>query len=200
MASAQWKHNPLQWRHNERDGVSNHQHHDCLLNRLFRRRSKKTLKLRVTGLCAGNSPVTGEFPAQRASNVETVSIRWRHHAKAYTRQGDFRQRCLTVQSVLCLVTVTLLGARPSASTLHIRMMMTSWHGNAFRITGSLCSRGGHQWDSLHIGPVMRSFVFFEISLDNMVNKHSCCPWFETPWHSFDVTVMGPALERFKQGQ
>ena len=46
----------LQWRHNGRDSVSNHQHHDCLLNRLFRRISKKTSKLRVTGLCAGNSP------------------------------------------------------------------------------------------------------------------------------------------------
>ena len=41
----------LQWRHNERDGVSNHQPHDCLLNRLFRYRSKKASKLRVTGLC-----------------------------------------------------------------------------------------------------------------------------------------------------
>ena len=48
----------LLWRHNGRDGVSNHQPHDCLLNRLFRRRSKKTSKLRVTGLCAGNSPVS----------------------------------------------------------------------------------------------------------------------------------------------
>ena len=37
-------------------GVSNHQPHGCLLNRLFRRRSKKTSKLRVTGLCVGNSP------------------------------------------------------------------------------------------------------------------------------------------------
>ena len=54
----------LQWRHNGRDGVSNHQPHHCLLKRLFRRRSKKTSKLRVTGLCAGNSPVTGEFPTQ----------------------------------------------------------------------------------------------------------------------------------------
>ena len=54
--------------------ASNHQPHDCLLDRLFRRRSKKTSKLRVTGLCAGNSPVTGEFPAQRASNAENVSI------------------------------------------------------------------------------------------------------------------------------
>ena len=35
---------------------------------------KKTSKLRVIGLCAGNSPVTGEFPAQMASNAENVSI------------------------------------------------------------------------------------------------------------------------------
>ena len=39
------------WRHNERDCVSNHQLHGCFLNCLFRRRSKKTSKLRVTGLC-----------------------------------------------------------------------------------------------------------------------------------------------------
>ena len=70
---------PLQWRHNGHDGVSNHRPHDCLLNRLFRRRSKKTSKLRVTFPCGGNSPVTDEFPAQRASNVENVSIWWRHH-------------------------------------------------------------------------------------------------------------------------
>ena len=69
----------LPWRHNGSHGVSNHQPHHCLLNRLFRRRSKKTSKLRVTGLCAGNSPVTGEYPAQMASNAENVSIWWRHH-------------------------------------------------------------------------------------------------------------------------
>ena len=69
----------LQWRHNEHDGVSNHHPHDCLLKCLFRSRSKKTSKLLVTGLCERNSPVTGEFPAQRASNVEDVSIWWGHH-------------------------------------------------------------------------------------------------------------------------
>ena len=73
-----WK-STLQWRHNGRECVSNHQPHDCLLNRLFGRSSKKTSKLRVTGLCAGNSPGTGEFPAQMASNAENVSIWWRHH-------------------------------------------------------------------------------------------------------------------------
>ena len=40
---------------------------------------KETQKLRVTGLYAGNSPVTGEFLAQRASKAENVSIWWRHH-------------------------------------------------------------------------------------------------------------------------
>ena len=71
----------LQWRHNGRYGISYHQPHDCLLNRLFRRRSKKISKLRVTGLCEGNSPVTGGFPTQRASLAEHVSIWWRHHGR-----------------------------------------------------------------------------------------------------------------------
>ena len=75
----------LRWRHNDRDGVSNHQPRDCLLNRLFRRRLKKTSKLRVSGLCAGNSPGTGEFPAQMASYAENVSIWWRHNAEARWR-------------------------------------------------------------------------------------------------------------------
>ena len=41
----------------------------------------KTSKLRVTGLCGGYSPGTGEFPAQRASNAENDSIWWRHHER-----------------------------------------------------------------------------------------------------------------------
>ena len=40
---------------------------------------RKTSKLRVTGLCEGNSPVAGEFLAPRARNAENVSISWRHH-------------------------------------------------------------------------------------------------------------------------
>ena len=40
---------------------------------------KKTSKLRVTGLCAENSPETDEFPAQMTSYAENVSIWWRHH-------------------------------------------------------------------------------------------------------------------------
>ena len=69
----------LQRRHNECDCVSNHRRLHCLLNRLFRHRSKKTSKLCVTGLCGGNPSVTGGFPSQLASNEESVSIWWRHH-------------------------------------------------------------------------------------------------------------------------
>ena len=41
---------------------------------------RKQTKLRVTGLRVGNSPGTGEFPAQMASNAGNISIWWRHHA------------------------------------------------------------------------------------------------------------------------
>ena len=76
-------HRTLLWRRNGHDGVSNHQPHDCLLNRLFRPRSKKTSKLRVTGLCVDNSPGTGEFSAYMASNAENISIWWRHHVSVF---------------------------------------------------------------------------------------------------------------------
>ena len=45
-----FSHFTLRWRHNWRASVSNHQPHDCLLNRLFRRKPKKPSKLHVTGL------------------------------------------------------------------------------------------------------------------------------------------------------
>ena len=79
----------LHWRHNDHGGISNNQPHECLLNRLFRRRSKKTSKLRLTGLCAGNSLGTGELPAQRASYTENVSILWRHHETELTQDSQY---------------------------------------------------------------------------------------------------------------
>ena len=90
----------LQWRYNEHDGVSNHQAHDCLLKRLFRRRSKKTSKLRVTGICEGNSTVTGEFPAQRASNATNSPIWWRHYGRWDSWTGNGSRGMLTFPSAL----------------------------------------------------------------------------------------------------
>ena len=98
--NVQWPLTPvwtLRWRRYECDGVSNHEPHDCLLKRFIRRRSKKTSKLRVPGLCAGNSLVTGEFPAQRSSNAENVSIWWRHHEwRLFSQDCDIRRSQRTI--------------------------------------------------------------------------------------------------------
>ena len=64
----------LQWRHNGLDGVSIHQHHDCLLNRL-----SKKIKVRR------HWPLWGEFtgdrwiPRTKDQKTENGSISWRHH-------------------------------------------------------------------------------------------------------------------------
>ena len=89
-ASTSQKTSTLPWRHNERDDVWNHHPHDCLLNRLSVWRSNKTSKLRVAGLCEGNSPVTGEFPAQRARNADNVFIWWNHHEEVRSLQTACR--------------------------------------------------------------------------------------------------------------
>ena len=68
----------LQWRHNGRDCVSIQQPRDCLLNCLFRLRSKKTSKLRVTGLCVGNSPGPVNSPHKWPV---TRKIWWRHQVQ-----------------------------------------------------------------------------------------------------------------------
>ena len=65
----------LQWHHNECDGISNHWHPDCLLNHLFRCRSKKTSKLHITGFCEGNPLVTSGSGTWRSwcHQMETFS-------------------------------------------------------------------------------------------------------------------------------
>ena len=159
----------LQWRHGEHDGVSNHQPHDCLLNHLIRCRSKKTSKLRVTGLCEGNSPVTGEFPAQRASNAENVSIWWRHHG---------------------VVLYTPLDPPITPTT---GIMMTSTTG--FMMTaGKPCHgyrhfvRGSHSLTKV-VMPLMPSFAMPRVaSLNKLQNKRSSFRWFETSWSSRDITA------------
>ena len=86
----------LLWPHIEHDGISDHRRLDCLFNRLFRRKSQKTSKLRAIGLCEGNSPVTGEFRAQRASDGENVSIWWRHYEMSCNDLAKWYVRNLVV--------------------------------------------------------------------------------------------------------
>ena len=67
----------LRWRHNGRHGISNPPASRLFTQPFIQTQIKETSKLRVNGLCAGNSPGIG-FPAQMASNAENVSIWWRH--------------------------------------------------------------------------------------------------------------------------
>ena len=73
-------------------------------------------------------------------------------------------------------------------------MMTSWKGNAFRITGPLWRESnGHR---IYLGPVMRGFgVSYYVSLNKLFDKQSICRWFETPWRSRECTV---ATTHFKR--
>ena len=118
----------LQWRHNGRDSVSNHQPHDCLLNRLFKCRSKETSKLRVTGLCAGNSPGTGGFPAQMASNAENVSIWWRRHDKIMvTLVRSSRIRFYFLQALIGVETPRNRWKLPSIHRCFICINNVNWN-------------------------------------------------------------------------
>ena len=73
--------NILQWRHNERDGVSNRRHLECLLSRLFRRISKKTIK------APRQWPLWGEFTGNR----------WIPHTK-----GQWRGKCFHLMTPSCV--------------------------------------------------------------------------------------------------
>ena len=137
--------NPLQWRHNGCDGHSNHQPHDCLLNRSFRRRSKKISKFRVTGLRAGSSPVTGEFPAQRASNAENVSIWRRHHAPCNLLRNMGRSSsstreycnwiiCLAKCQALIVIQMIYFQTNPAYKMLILPVTLY------YKLTPTLCSR------------------------------------------------------------
>ena len=76
----------LRWHHNGRDSISNHQPHDCLP--FIQTQIKENIKAPCHWPLCGNSPGTGEFPVQMASNAENVSIWLRHHVKQVPGSTD----------------------------------------------------------------------------------------------------------------
>ena len=133
--------NPLRWRHNGCDSVSNHQPRECLLRCLIRRTSKKTSKLRVTGLC--------ELPAQMASNAENASIWWHHRANFQSLVESLQSSfiiCVSVTKVM-VVRVRVIcspeerpvgyyGIKATGVTL-----LTHWG----RVTHICVSKSYHHW-------------------------------------------------------
>ena len=92
-----------------------------------RRRSKKPSKLLVTGLCAGNSPVSGKFPAQMVSNAENVSIWWRHHDQLANRLAGTKKNHFFAksQSSLYLFICSLMLSK--TKTRWIQTSIASFH-------------------------------------------------------------------------
>ena len=129
---------PLQWRHFDHDGVSNHQPHGCLLNRLFRRRSKKTLKLRATGLCVGNSPGPVNSPhkgpvTRKMFPFDDVIMQYSWHCLLSPFKSSVHP--VIASNVSCTNPVFIMTT-----------MMTSSNGNIFRVTGHLCGEfTGPRW-------------------------------------------------------
>ena len=154
--------NTLRWRHNDHDGVSNHQPHGCLLNRLFRRRSKKTSKLRVTGLCVGNSPGPVNSP---------------HKGPVTRKMFPFDDVIMTIWSasydycrrfVLCFVGLWFDLYQCTRDTIialllrQIDVATSFWRNNDVIIT-SCARRDAHLSGLLHQRWATRSIVIVKIS-------------------------------------
>ena len=100
--------------------VASHRRLDCLLSSLCGRKSKKTSKLYVTGLCEGNLLVTREFPAQRASVAENVSVWWRHHDWSVCSTicvGLHKKNSETTSQALCERNPPVSGEFPSQGSI-----------------------------------------------------------------------------------
>ena len=141
-------------RHYERHGVSNHQHIDCLLSRLLRRKSKKASKLHVTGLCAGNSPVIGGVPckgpvAQKMFPLFDINmdegdnfildLEWTNFRSGTVSPSTNVDRKLYQFILPCNATNKYCIKYKCYSIIWHYLYcavvkMTSWRGNAFRIT------------------------------------------------------------------
>ena len=122
---------------------------------LFRHRSKKTSKLRVTGLCEGNSPGTSEFPAQN------VSIWWRHHASwIWDPCGhQLSKTPVKIQSYYSDNTWASWSLQSQATRLcvqHTVFSVTTKETQMLRTTGSLWEESNTMDHSPHKGPVNSS--------------------------------------------
>ena len=131
----------------------NHQPNDCLLNRLFRRRSKKTWKRRVTWPCEGNWPVTGEFPAQRASYAENTSTWWRHRDS----RGQTCPTCLCSEDIFMII-----SQQNEFSKNHV-VFFLSWFVVSFRVDS--CDTGTSINSEWLPGLISITWINFNPSMD-----------------------------------
>ena len=154
---------------------------------LIQAQIKKTPKLRVTGLSMGNSPVTGEFPAQMASDAENVSIWWRHHDQTWNR-GDISIEIYIIRLHYPMQRSTLIdenfletlfkcAKNPAiyfpCISMYVSRRCTLWY---YGMETLLCCENTGRFPSL-------------FSLNILLSKQSVYRCFGTPWRSYDVPVI-----------
>ena len=157
----------LHWRHNDHDGVSNHQPHGCLLNCLFRRRSNNTSKLRVTGLCVGNSPGPVNSP----------------------HKGPVTLKMFPFDDVIMNLMHTVMPGRPGwamfmrgRSLLAILWIWWRHQMEIFSTSLAICAGNSPVTGEFPAQrPVTGSFdVFFDLRVIKRLSNQSWGWWFETP--------------------
>ena len=125
----------LRWRHYGRDGVSNHQPHDCLLNRLFRRRSKKTSKLRVTGHLMTSSDIGRKLPCHESTSAWRGLLPWACTGLHF--QSIWSAWALQVVGLLLVVLVVFRAIdKPTFFYLNVCLLLP-WK-NTFYMSWSVC--------------------------------------------------------------
>ena len=208
----------LQGRHNERDGFSNHRRLDCLLNRMFMRRSKKTSKLRVTGLCEGKSPhkgpvtrkifsfdavimecanrrdLWGEFSAQRASNAENVSIWWRHHVMRKPDSNKSYHTSISRKTVKRLVENGLVWLYCRKSRRFAHSMINTCHSDATSKIRKIFT--GATYKLLLSFKVTSDLYMSFIPNKTAVDKYSVTHWISKLPGSFEIQWVRQCLVKF----
>ena len=127
------------WHHGYHVYRNQHKHYDdvimgAMVSQItrFKRRSKKTSKLRVTSLCAGNSPGTGEFPAEMASNAENVSIWWHHHVHC-TSELSLSQTRISLNPCILAYTISHCTQYLFATIYFIKLYKVYHDANIFLV-------------------------------------------------------------------
>ena len=116
----------LQWRHNERNVVSNHQPHDCLLNRLFKAQAEEITQPIIQG-------------ADRRKHQSSASLafvsgihRWPVNSPY---KGPVTQKKLPFDDVIMVQLITVQLASWQTSLVHVFVVQVCEHRVGHVVTG-----------------------------------------------------------------
>ena len=143
---------------------------------------KKTSKLRVIGLCTGKSPVTTEFPAQRASNAENVSIWWRHHVCQQTYDASCNSLIIQIHIIFLITGMNNLNWGNSYDILFVNHTVNDRLNIHTPMTYNVLSRNKwyQQWAKFNDMTLMFWFVsqatHLSLYIGKFIYKHNSPLW------------------------